>query len=179
MRIAHLARQPGGRTLKRVDRSYLEILQELRVALTGVQFLVAFLMTVAFSQRFTEATAGQRGLHVASLLAGACASALLIAPAAYHRLVHGRRMKRQLVTMANRCAQLGLALLLISLSCAMLLILSFVLRIGPALLVTMGTLTWFAMWWYAGPLLSMFRCRRHRLLDPARGHQEETESIST
>jgi hypothetical protein len=76
----------GETPTQRLDRNYGEILQELRVAQTGVQLLLAFLLTVAFTPRFATFTDFHRNVYVASLVLGAAANALLIAPAAFHRL---------------------------------------------------------------------------------------------
>src|SRR3954452_8688774 len=87
--------------LERADRNMNELLQELRVAQTGVQILFAFLLTLAFTQRFGQITAFQRALYMATLLLTTAATGLLIAPVAYHRLTFRRRMRAELVTAAN------------------------------------------------------------------------------
>src|SRR5438309_3920171 len=88
-----------GRTetvLERWDRNFTELLQELRVAQTGVQILFAFLLTLPFTSRFDRATGLDRGVYVTTMVAAACATALLIAPASYHRLVFRKGRKPQL-----------------------------------------------------------------------------------
>lgn len=72
---------------ERVDRELIEMLNELRVALPGVQVLFAFLLTVPFSQHFADTTGYQRAMYYASLVASAVATGLLIAPAAQHRVL--------------------------------------------------------------------------------------------
>src|SRR3712207_1749392 len=72
---------------ERLDRNYGELLQELRVTQTGVQILFAFLLTLAFTQRFPQITSFQRGTYVVTLLFSAAAAALFIAPVALHRMV--------------------------------------------------------------------------------------------
>src|SRR5947209_10039375 len=89
-----------GRTetvLERWDRNFSELLQELRVAQTGVQVLFAFLLTLPFTNRFERITEVQRGTYVVTLVAAAAATALLIAPVSYHRLVFRQGRKPQLV----------------------------------------------------------------------------------
>lgn len=71
--------------LERDDRNFVELLQELRVTQTGVQILFAFLLTLAFTQRFTELDSLQRGTYVTTLLLSVAAAVLLTAPAAVHR----------------------------------------------------------------------------------------------
>lgn len=142
---------------QRLDRNYAEILQEVRVAQTGVQLLLAFLLTVAFTPRFATLTEFERRVYVAALVLGAAATALLIAPAAFHRLVFQRRLKRQLVLASSRFALYGLTLLMLSLGSALLLILSVTL--GPELgaWFTAGALGWFALWWFVVPMWSRIR----------------------
>jgi hypothetical protein len=154
----------GELPMQRLDRSYAEILQEVRVAQTGVQCLLAFLLTLAFTPRFATLNAGQLRLYIATLVLGAGATALLMAPAAFHRMVFRRRLKRQLVTAANRFALFGLAVLLAAKGCAILLILDVVIGLGPAAAVTAGVVSWFAGVWFAIPAW----CRYHNR--PRAGH---------
>jgi len=71
--------------LERWDRNFTELLQELRVAQTGVQILFAFLLTLPFTNRFEQTTELDRGVYVATIVAAAAATALLIAPARHVR----------------------------------------------------------------------------------------------
>nr|WP_042180882.1 DUF6328 family protein [Kibdelosporangium sp. MJ126-NF4]CEL14652.1 Integral membrane protein [Kibdelosporangium sp. MJ126-NF4]CTQ96719.1 Integral membrane protein [Kibdelosporangium sp. MJ126-NF4] len=150
----------GETRIQRLDRNYGEILQELRVAQTGVQLLLAFLLTVAFTPRFASFTVFQRDVYVASLVLGAAANALLIAPAAFHRMVFRQRLKEQLVRYANRFALCGLALLMLALTSALLLILTVVLGMHAGSWLTGGALAWFVFFWYLLPLWSRLRARR-------------------
>src|SRR5919109_4246444 len=77
----------GETPMQRADRAYGEILQEVRVAQTGVQILFAFLLALAFQARFAAITDFQRGVYVVTLMLCAAATALLIAPAAIHRVI--------------------------------------------------------------------------------------------
>jgi uncharacterized protein DUF6328 len=147
----------GETPLQRVDRAYGEILQEIRVAQTGVQILFAFLLTLAFTSRFTEVTHVERYMYVTTLMLCAAATALLIAPAAFHRVVYRRRLKHHLVHVANRLALSGLVLLLLAMISALLLILDVVIGLGPAVLLAVGGLAWFATWWFALPVWSRIR----------------------
>ena len=85
------------------------------------------------------------------------AAALLIAPAAFHRVVYRRRLKHHLVRIASRLALSGLALLLLALVSALLLILDVVIGRGPALLLAAGALGWFTIWWFGLPAWSRIR----------------------
>ena len=104
--------------IERADRNYNELLQELRVAQTGVQILFAFLLTIPFQQRFGEEVGtGLRKEYLVTLLVTAMATALLIAPVTMHRILFRQGLKPQLVTVADRLAKAGLACL----ACAVLL----------------------------------------------------------
>lgn len=149
----------GERPMQRLDRSYAEILQEVRVAQTGVQVLLAFLLTLAFTPRFATLNDTQLGLYVATLVSGAAATALLMAPAAFHRIVFRRRLKHHLVSAANKFALLGLATMLLAKACALMLILDVVLGRGPAATLTAAVISWFMIFWYAIPMVCRYRHR--------------------
>jgi Family of unknown function (DUF6328) len=147
----------GETPLQRADRAYGEILQEVRVAQTGVQILFAFLLALAFQARFGQITSFQRHVYVVTLMLCAAATALLIAPAAFHRIVYRMRLKQHLVQAANRLALAGLLLLLLSLVSAILLVMDVILGLGPAIALSAVALVWFVIWWFAVPLASRFR----------------------
>jgi hypothetical protein len=107
---------------ERLDRQLNQLLNELRVAMPGVQVLFAFLLTVAFQQRFAEVTDFQRDVYFVTLLAAAAASALFIAPTAYHRLVFREGYKPQLIQLGSRLAVAGIACLAIAMNGAVLLV---------------------------------------------------------
>lgn len=137
---------------ERADRQYNELLQELRVAQTGVQFLFAFLLTLAFTQRFPQVTDFQHWVYVATLTATAIASALLIGPVPFHRILFRRGLKPRLVRGADLMARGGLAMLLLAINGAVLLILDVVLT-GPLPFVMSGAVAlWFVLVWYVVPL---------------------------
>src|SRR5918996_1213051 len=96
---------------ERLDRELIELLNELRVAIPGVQVLFAFLLTVPFTQRFGDVSEFQKTVYFVTLLCAAAASAFLIAPSAYHRLRFRQRDKHQMVVTSNRLAIVGLAFL--------------------------------------------------------------------
>ncbi len=107
---------------ERADRNMGELLQELRVALPGVQVLFAFLLTVPFASGFVNLTPEQRDLYFAILMSTAIATILLIAPSAYHRLLFQLRDKTHLVKISNWFAIAGLFVLAVSITGAVLLI---------------------------------------------------------
>ncbi len=110
---------------ERLDRELDQLLQELRVAMPGVQVLFAFLLAVPFQQRFAQVTEFQKDVYFGTLLASAVASALLIAPTAYHRMMFRGRDKPRLVKMSSRFALAGLAALAVAMSGAILLVTDF------------------------------------------------------
>jgi uncharacterized protein DUF6328 len=117
----------GATDVQTVDRQFTELLQELRVAQTGVQILFAFLLGLAFTPRFPDLSRAQQGVYLATLVLSAVSAALLIAPVGYHRIVFRQRLRPQLVTTGHRYAIAGLVLLLLALVGAVQLAASFVL----------------------------------------------------
>src|SRR3954451_559653 len=107
---------------ERLDRNLTELLNELRVALPGVQVLFAFLLGVPFTQRFTALAQYQEDIFYATLMCAAAATAFLIAPSAHHRILFRMREKRHVVFLANRFAIVGLAFLALAMTGVVLLI---------------------------------------------------------
>src|SRR5438270_10720488 len=138
-RPADCALRDGGRpetALQRWDRNFTELLQELRVAQTGVQIVFGFLLTVPFSNRFSHATALQIAVYTITVVAAAVAAALLIAPVSHHRQVFRKGRKPELVQWADRIAQAGLVALLVTMSGAVFLVLDVLKGIALALPLT-------------------------------------------
>lgn len=109
-------RRHGGETEdERLDRNWNELLQELRVAQTGVQILLGFLLTVPFSARFPEVTDLQRSVYLVVLCGAVLAVALLVAPVALHRMLFRGGLRRWLVEQAHRTAVAGLVVLAVTL----------------------------------------------------------------
>jgi hypothetical protein len=149
-----------GRTetaLERWDRNFGELLQELRVAQTGVQILFAFLLTLPFTNRFEKATELDRGVYVATIVAAAAATALLIAPVSYHRLVFRQGRKPQVVQVASRLAVLGLSCLLLAMLGAVFLAVDVVLREPSAALIVGGLAVLYLFLWYVLPFVGRRR----------------------
>jgi hypothetical protein len=137
---------------ERDDRNLAELLQELRVAGLGVQVLFGFLLSLPFTNRFTRLSHGQRDLYLATLVLSALATALLLGPVAYHRLVFRRGMKESLVRTASVMAIGGLAVVGLAVSAAVLLVTGFVASVVPAVLITVFVAGVFAIVWFAFPL---------------------------
>ena len=107
---------------ERVDRELIELLNELRVALPGVQVLFAFLLTVPFAQGFTSTTQFERDLLFGVLCTTAISAALLIAPSAWHRIHFRQANKEHLLKTSNSLTIAGLAFLALSMIGAVVLI---------------------------------------------------------
>ena len=137
---------------ERADRNLGELLQELRVALPGVQVLFAFLLTVPFTQRFEELTNFQETLYFAVLLGAALSTALFIAPTAGHRLLFRRQEKEYLVVAANRFALGGLAVLAASMVGVIALISDLLFGAAAAIVTTAISAAVFGGLWYGAPL---------------------------
>lgn len=135
--------RPSQETL---NRNWDELLQEIRVTQTGVQILTGFLLTVPFSNRFTELTAFQRDVYLAVLAGSVLTTGLVVAPVAFHRVLFRQRRRQLLVESGNRFAMAGLAMLALTVSGAILLVVDIVLgRIagwaaGGAILVVLALL---------------------------------------
>lgn len=142
---------------ERLDRNLLELLNELRVALPGVQVLFAFLLTVPFTQRFETLTSGQETVYYGTLIATAISTVLLIAPSAHHRINFRRQDKHYIVFLANRLTIAGLAFLALAMSGVMLLITDVLY--GTTATVIAGTVTVlaFATLWYVVPIMRRLR----------------------
>jgi hypothetical protein len=137
---------------ERLDRNLGELLQELRVAGLGVQVLFGFLLSLPFTNRFEHLSHNQRVLYLATLVLAAVATALLLGPVAYHRLVFRQGQKERLVRAASVMAVTGLATVGLAVSAAVLLVTGYVASALPAALITAFVTCVFAGLWFALPL---------------------------
>ncbi|WP_328908404.1 DUF6328 family protein [Streptomyces sp. NBC_00234] len=137
---------------ERADRQWSELLQELRVAQTGVQILFGFLLAVVFQPRFTTLSDADRAIYVVTVLLGSATVAALIGPVSYHRLLTGRRVKPQTVVWASRVTVVGLGLLFCTMCSALLLILRLALHNSLALWLVGAMALWFFVCWFVVPL---------------------------
>jgi hypothetical protein len=145
------ARDRGERPQEVLDRNVDELLQETRVATAGVQFLFAFLLTLPFTQRFGELGDFQQDLYTVTLLATTCAALVLIAPVSFHRVLFRQREKAAVVTFADRSLVVGMVLLLIGISSAVLLVLDVVLGRGSAVVACAGVTALGVGLWFVLP----------------------------
>jgi hypothetical protein len=137
---------------ERLNRELIELLNELRVALPGVQVLFAFLLAVPFQRRFPDLADRDRAVFYAALLATAVSTALLIAPSSYHRLRWRDHDKERLLVVSNRLTIAGLFFLAVSVTCVVFVISDFLYGLTAACPATAVIAIAFAVLWYALPL---------------------------
>jgi hypothetical protein len=161
--------RPSGRSETeedRLDRNLGELLQELRVALPGVQVLFAFLLAVPFQRNFTEISPFEERVYFATLLCTAISATLLISPSAYHRLTFHLQQKRHLVFLANRFAIAGLGFLALAMTGAIMLITDVLFGGVATIVVTTGAALMFAVFWYLLPLQRRIKAQGPRQQPP-------------
>jgi hypothetical protein len=137
---------------ERVDRELIELLNELRVALPGVQFLFAFLLIVPFQQTREQLTDFQKDLYLVALMAAAVATVLLIAPAAQHRVLFRQKDKEQLLRRSNVYAFAGLVVLGIAICTAILLVVDVLFSVSLGWIAAGIVAVMLAIAWIAIPL---------------------------
>ncbi|MET8170023.1 DUF6328 family protein [Streptomyces sp. NPDC005329] len=135
-----------------------ELIQEIRVAQTGVQILFGFLLTVVFTPRYTDLQHVDQVIYIVTVVLGACATGALIGPVSLHRLVSGRRVKPQAVRWASRLTLVGLLLLLATMTASLLLILRVATHDAFVPYLVAGVFTWYVLCWFVLPLWTR---RRH------------------
>jgi hypothetical protein len=138
---------------ERVSRELIELLNELRVALPGVQVLFAFLLAVPFAQGFTKVTDFQRALFFTVMALTAVSAALLIAPSAWHRLRFRQRDKERILRASNRMSIGGLGFLALAMTGAVMLIADFIYSPTLTIISGVAAAAVFGMLWYVLPLL--------------------------
>jgi hypothetical protein len=154
---------------ERLDRNLGELLQELRVALPGVQVLFAFLLAVPFQQNFTKITAFQEKVYFATLLCTAISAALLISPTAYHRLTFHLQQKKELVHVSNRLSIAGLGFLALAMTGAIVLITDVLFGALATTVFGVAAATMFVLLWGALPLRRRLSLAASEEADPPEG----------
>jgi Family of unknown function (DUF6328) len=142
---------------ERLDRNYNELLQEMRVLQAGIQILFAFLLSLAFQQRFTEVTDLERDIYVVTLIFACLSTACILAPVSFHRLVFRRGMKDELMRAANKEVAAGLVLLFIAMHGAVLLVLAFLLGLSFAIIAVAAIAVIYLLLWLVVPLVARAR----------------------
>jgi hypothetical protein len=147
-----LEKQTGEDRQERMARELIELLNELRVILPGVQFLFAFLLTVPFSQRFSELDSLETGVFFVTLLCTAIATALLMAPSAQHRILWREGVREQRLELGNTLTIAGLTFLVPAMVGAVFVVSDFIFGLWAAVVVTLLLVLFFALLWFALPL---------------------------
>jgi Family of unknown function (DUF6328) len=137
---------------ERRNRELIELLNELRVALPGVQVLFAFLLTIPFANGFPKLSELDRDVYFAALVATMLSTALLITPSAYHRFVFRQHDKEQLLETSNRLTIVGLGVLAVAMTCSLFVIADVLFHWAMTIIVTIFTALAFGLFWYALPL---------------------------
>ena len=159
--------RPSGRDEsegERLDRNLGELLQELRVALPGVQVLFAFLLAVPFQQNFDKIDAFEKDVYFATLLCTALSAILLIAPSPYHRLTFHLQQKRELVRLANRFTIAGLSFLALAMTGAIVLVTDVLFGGVATVIAGVAAASCFVLLWYLLPLRCRLSLTRERTL---------------
>jgi hypothetical protein len=145
---------------ERIDRNLIELLNELRVALPGVQVLFAFLLILPFSQGFVKVDQFQKVVFLVTLLAAALAAVFLIAPSMHHRLQFREGNKAEILRDSNRFAILGMTALAIAMVGAVMLITDFVFDVDTMVASVIVVGLAFLVVWYAMPVRRLAAKRR-------------------
>jgi hypothetical protein len=137
---------------QQLDRNFTELLQELRVAQTGVQILLAFLLTMAFANRFSEVRGAALLLYLATVMLAALATCVLIGPVACHRLLFRRRAKARLMETAHRLTMVGLVLLALAIVGSISLVVQVSVGWAWTVVFATGTAVAYVLVWLVLPL---------------------------
>ncbi len=133
---------------ERLNRQMTELLNELRVAMPGVQVLFAFLLAVPFQQRFEAVNAFQRDVYLVTLLAAATATAFLIAPSAYHRIAFQEHEKERIIHMGTRQFVCGIVALAVAMIGAVLLVTDVLFQTTTTIVVVVAVAALFGWLWF-------------------------------
>jgi hypothetical protein len=142
---------------ERIDREIIELLNELRVTLPGVQVLFAFLLILPFQPGFADMTGLERTMYMVAFLATTASTILLITPASYHRLRFRARDKERMLVVSNRVAIAGMLCLAIAVTAAVFLIAEVLVGDVGGLSIAAATAVGFGLFWYALPLYGKLR----------------------
>lgn len=138
---------------ERRDRELGELLQEMRVAITGVQVLFAFLLTLPFTERYARLSADEQRVHFCAVLAAAVSSLLLIAPAANHRLLFREGTKEHLLRAANRLVIVGLFMLAAGIGLSLYLVTAVIFSTPVAVVAALAVVAITVFAWFVFPRL--------------------------
>lgn len=143
--------RPGETEAERADRNFADLLQELRITLTGSQILFAFLLVVPFNSEFRRTTPLEQGVYIGTLVASALSAGLLVAPAAMHRILFGQRLKDRLVVLAGTLAIAGQTLFAFALAEGVFLVVDYLYGFAAGLAFGLVLLAWYLGWFFLVP----------------------------
>ena len=146
---------------KQENRELIELLNELRIVLPGVQVLFAFLLTVPLIGRFETLTTFEKRMYVIAFFASAAATVMLVAPSAYHRIRWRKGDKEALLMASNRLALIGLACLAVAMVAVVGLVTALITTEGIALLFLTLAALFIGVLWFAIPLSRRYRVDRN------------------
>jgi hypothetical protein len=138
---------------ERLNRELIELLQELRVVIPGVQVLLAFLLTAPFQQRFADLPGSMRNAFFASIACATLATAFLIAPSAHHRLRWRAGEKERLVRVGNQMAIVGTVFLAAAIVLALYVITDVLFTTDLAVVTALAAVVVFGVLWYVLPMV--------------------------
>lgn len=136
---------------ERLDRQWNELLQELRLAQTGTQILFAFLLSIAFQNRFQDADSFTHDVYAVTLIASALAVGLFLAPVSFHRIIYRQKLRDRMLPIANRMTIAGMLFLVVAIAGGVLIAADVVLPRPVAIVVVAIVLVLFAVLWYVVP----------------------------
>jgi hypothetical protein len=144
---------------QRLDRELIELLNELRVMLPGVQALFAFLLVVPFSERFVSTTRTERVAYYVAFAAAALCSILFTAPSVYHRIQFRQHDKERLLRVGNAMVIWGTVVLGVGIAASIFVITGFLVDDLVALIASLTTFFLLSVLWWALPLAHRFSSR--------------------
>lgn len=142
---------------ERLNRQMAELLNEVRVAMPGVQVLFGFLLTVPFQQRFQQVTAFQEGVYLGTLIAAATATAFLIAPSAYHRVMFQQHRKPTIIHRGTVQFLVGLVALALAMNGAVLLVTDVLFGAGTVAVIVVSLVCLYATLWFGLGIVERIR----------------------
>ncbi|HSD02790.1 MAG TPA: DUF6328 family protein [Gaiellales bacterium] len=143
---------PGESPTQRINRELIELLNEIRIALPGVQVLFAFLLVVPFGPGWRHTTALQRHTYVFSIVTAALATVIMITPSSYHRLLWRQPQKEHMLITSNALLIAGMAFLAMAISGSLFFVVSFALGTWEAAITTAAIVVVILVLWYVMPL---------------------------
>ena len=161
---------------ERLNRELMELLQELRVVIPGVQVLLAFLLTAPFQQRFAQLPGSMRNAFFASIACATLATAFLIAPSAHHRMRWRAGEKERLVRLGNQMAIVGTVFLAAAIVLALYVITDVLFTSGLAILTAVAGLAVFALLWYVVPMVGSSGSDDSQDAEPEEDQQAQDDS---